>query len=44
MKDLGDIKDEHEFCEETSCSWSERFDLRKEQLKNVHGPIMKEDV
>ena len=28
----------------TSCSWSEWFDLRIEKLKNVHSPIMKEDV
>ena len=28
----------------TSCSWSEWLDLRIEQLRNVHGPIVKEDV
>ena len=28
----------------TSCSWSEWFDLLIEKLKNVHSPIMKEDV
>ena len=29
---------------ETSCSWSEWLDLRIEQLENVHGPIVKENV
>ena len=43
-KDLGDVKDEHDFYEETSCSWSEWLDLRIEKLWNVHGPIVKEDV
>jgi len=42
--DLGDNKDEHDLCEETSCSWSERLDLRIEKLKNVHSPIIKENV
>ena len=44
MKDLRDVKDKHDFCEETSCSWSEWLDLWIVQLKNVHGPIVKEDV
>ena len=43
-KDLGDVKDEHDFCEETSCSWSEQLDLRIDKLGNVHGPIVKEDM
>ena len=28
----------------TSCSWSEWLDLQIEQLENVHGPIVKENV
>ena len=28
----------------TSCSWSGWLDLRIEQLNNVHGPIVKENV
>jgi hypothetical protein len=28
----------------TSCLWSEWLDLWIEQLENVHGPIVKEDV
>jgi hypothetical protein len=28
----------------TSYSWSEWLDLRIEKLKNVHGPIVKEDL
>ena len=43
-KDFEDVKDENDFCEETSCSWSEWLDLRIEKLRNVHGPIVKEDV
>jgi hypothetical protein len=45
MDDLGDVEDKHDFFfEETSCSWSERLDLRIEKLRNVQGPIVKEDV
>ena len=46
-RDLGDNKDEHEFCNESEpnlCSWSGWLDLWMVQLKNVHGPIMKENV
>ena len=32
---LGDVKVEHGFCEETSCSRSERLDIWIEKLKNV---------
>jgi hypothetical protein len=28
----------------TSCSWSEWLDLQIEQLENVHGLVLKEDV
>ena len=28
----------------TPSSWSGWLDLRREKLKNVHGPIVKEDV
>jgi len=30
--------------DESSCSWNEWLNLQVEQLKNVHGTIMKEDV
>ena len=43
-KDLGDVKDEHDLCDETSYSWREWLDLRIEKLENVHGPTVKEDV
>ena len=41
---LGDVKVEHGFHDETSCSRSERLDIWIEKLKNVYSSIMKENV
>ena len=38
--DLGDVEDKHDFFEETSCSWSEWFDLQIEKVDNVQ--VMRE--